>query len=247
MSSRTCSSSVDQAEQRVDRLLRARRRAAAAAARSSARVSPCARARAPPSARRCTATASRRGAAPSETSAMIGSANTPSSDPRSPNSRRRTVAAREQRGRVPCRGGGRRPRSPSADAQVDENRRGKAPFEVLLEHHPVDARRARCGAGRVARVGHGRVPQKAGQRGRLGALAADVADDQPAAVLVAEGVVEVAADFAAGAQRAKEARQLAGPGSPAAPAASGCGAASARRGCARRTAARCQRPSPRDR
>ena len=102
--------------------------------------------------------------------------------------------------------GQRHPRGPEGQAGQDGGR--ETAFEVLVEHRLVDPRKDVRGSAPVPRVGGGRVTQECSQDGCLGALAADIADDHPAALLIAEDVVEVSADFTAGAGRAEVALEF---------------------------------------
>ena len=177
---------------------------------------------------------------------MRASGKMPSSVPPVPNSSVAPPRAGDEGGGM---AGGRHRQGDAArvEVQAGEDRGREASFEVLIEHRGVDAREHRRGRVAVAGVGGGRVAQEGRHHSRLGALAADVADDQPAAVAVGEHVVEVAADFAAGAHRAEVARQVEtgdvgqGRGHQAPPQRLGDAAP------VRRRAGRCRRPARRAR
>ena len=138
---------------------------------------------------------------------MSASGNTPSSLPEAPSS---PASPSERAIRADGVSGERHRHLDVAgtEAHTGQDRGREQAFEVLVEHRPVDAREDASGAVGFAGVGRGGVTHEAGQGRRLGALPADVADDQPAALAVGDDVVEVAAYLAAGAHRAEVAGQL---------------------------------------
>ena len=104
----------------------------------------------------------------------------------------------------------RHPRRRAREVEVGEGDRREAPRRVGLAQHrvrqPTQDRRRRAPphGGRAHRVARQR-----GHRGRLGALAADVADDRvPLVLRGGEHVVEVAADLEPFARRPVVGRQL---------------------------------------
>ena len=146
----------------------------------------------PRASRRCRGEACRRAAKGASWRCTLASWRAPSTVP--PPSRRAPPLAHVDRGRMP---GARRRQRPAAvaPAQPHQHRGGEVVQPGALEQQLVDPRehllRLVDLAGQPAhRVAHGdRDP------GRLGALAGDVADQHPAAVLGRQHVVEVAADL----------------------------------------------------